>query len=172
MVSVTEDRTLTWRAEAGRLLCRSSRRRAGATSSSPVYKENGAVVALRRAVLDGADALRREASATWRSTSASAFTVHDLEDFWMAERLLRQPRILFRVDGSAAMGMGHVYRSLAIADALRESSRADIAFLMTRRPCRGDLTTVSRYGYPVRVAGERRARDAASSTSATSRPRS
>ena len=49
----------------------------------------------------------------------AGFTVHDLEDFWMAERLLRQPRVLFRVDGGAALGMGHVFRSLAIADALR-----------------------------------------------------
>jgi spore coat polysaccharide biosynthesis predicted glycosyltransferase SpsG len=73
----------------------------------------------------------------------------------MAERLLRQPRVLFRVDGSAAMGMGHVYRSLAIADALRESSRADIAFLMTADHEKG-LVTVSRYGYPVRVVGDGR----------------
>jgi len=47
----------------------------------------------------------------------AGFTVYDLEDFWMAERLHAQPRVLFRVDGSTRLGMGHVYRSLAIADA-------------------------------------------------------
>ena len=73
----------------------------------------------------------------------------------MAERLLRQPRVLFRVDGSTAMGMGHVYRSLAIADALRELSRADIAFLMSADHTEG-LITVSRRGYPVRVVGDGR----------------
>jgi spore coat polysaccharide biosynthesis predicted glycosyltransferase SpsG len=83
------------------------------------------------------------------------FPVHDLEDFWMAERLLRQPRILFRADGSAAIGMGHVYRSLAIADALRETSQADVAFLMGADHTEG-IQTVSRRGYPVRVVGEAR----------------
>ena len=61
----------------------------------------------------------------------------------MAERLLRQPRILFRVDGGAAMGMGHVYRSLAIADACATTSRAEIAFLMSAEPRRGPRTVVS-----------------------------
>ena len=89
----------------------------------PVYQENGAVVALRRAVLDGPTRFGERVGYLVLDKRAG-FTVHDLEDFWMAERLLRQPRVLFRVDGGAALGMGHVYRSLAIADALRERARA------------------------------------------------
>jgi CMP-N-acetylneuraminic acid synthetase/spore coat polysaccharide biosynthesis predicted glycosyltransferase SpsG len=149
VVSVTEDRTLAWRAEGGwlRPLFEKEGRR---DEQPPVYKENGAVVALRRAVLDGPTRFGAKIGYLALDKRA-AFTVHDLEDFWMAERLLRQPRILFRVDGSAAIGMGHVYRSLAIADALRESSRADVAFLMTADHAEG-IQTVSRYGYPVRVA--------------------
>jgi spore coat polysaccharide biosynthesis predicted glycosyltransferase SpsG len=50
--------------------------------------------------------------------------------------------------------MGHVYRSLAIADALRASSRAEIAFLMSADHTEG-LLTVSRHGYPVRVVAGR-----------------
>jgi hypothetical protein len=83
----------------------------------------------------------------------TGFTVHDLEDFWMAERLLRQPRVLFRVDGGRELGMGHVFRSLAIAEALRSLSRADVAFLMSADHPEG-LVTVSRRGYPVRVFGD------------------
>jgi spore coat polysaccharide biosynthesis predicted glycosyltransferase SpsG len=85
----------------------------------------------------------------------SSFTVHDLEDFWMAERLLRQPRILFRVDGGASIGMGHVYRSLAIAEALRQGSRAEVAFLMSAEHGQG-ISIVSREGYPVRAASDDR----------------
>jgi spore coat polysaccharide biosynthesis protein SpsF len=44
--------------------------------------------------------------------------------------------------------MGHVYRSLAIADALRASSRADIAFLM-KAEHRDAIVTVSSAGYRV-----------------------
>src|SRR5688500_10298158 len=152
VVSVTEDRTLNWRAVDGRLvpLFEKEGRR---DEQVPLYRENGAVVALRRATLDLPARFGDKVGYLVLDKQA-AFTVYDLDDFWMAERLLKQPRILFRADGSAAMGMGHVYRSLAIADALRQTSRADIAFLMSAGHPEG-IVTVSRSGYPVRVAGEK-----------------
>ena len=148
VLSVTEDRTLNWRASDGMLapLFQKEGRR---EEQEPVYKENGAVVALRRAVLDSPGRFGDRVGYLVLDKRA-AFTVHDLEDFWMAERLLAQPRVLFRVDGGAQVGMGHVYRSLAIADALRAGSRAEIAFLMSADHTEG-LLTVSRHGYPVRV---------------------
>jgi CMP-N-acetylneuraminic acid synthetase/spore coat polysaccharide biosynthesis predicted glycosyltransferase SpsG len=152
VLSVTEDRTLNWKAVQGALqpLFEKEGRR---EEQEPVYKENGAVVALRRAVLDASTRFGDRVGYLVLDKRA-AFTVHDLEDFWMAERLLAQPRVLFRVDGGAALGMGHVYRSLAIADALRASSRAEIAFLMSAEHTEG-LLTVSRHGYPVRVVAGR-----------------
>src|SRR5258708_22923547 len=83
------------------------------------------------------------------------FTVYGRADFWMAERPLRQPRVLFRVDGSSSVGMGDVFRALAIAEALRGLSRADIAFVMSADHTEG-LVTVSRAGYAVRVVGDRK----------------
>ncbi len=151
VLSVTEERELRWRAEGERLwplFLREGRR----DEQAPVYKENGAVVALRRHVLDS-DSRFGDRVGFLPLDKRAAFTVRDLDDFWMAERLLREPRVLFRVDGSLETGMGHVYRSLAIADALRDSSRAAIAFLMTAQHGEG-LRTVAQYGYPVRLAGE------------------
>jgi spore coat polysaccharide biosynthesis predicted glycosyltransferase SpsG/CMP-N-acetylneuraminic acid synthetase len=150
VISVTEDRTLSWREEAGRLVplfAKEGRRE----EQAPVYKENGAVVALRRAVLDAASRFGEKVGHLVLDKRA-AFTVHDLGDFWMAERLLREPRVLFRVDGGAELGMGHVYRSLAIAEALR-AARADVAFLMKADHPQG-LVTVSKAGYPVRVVAD------------------
>jgi spore coat polysaccharide biosynthesis predicted glycosyltransferase SpsG/CMP-N-acetylneuraminic acid synthetase len=153
VVSVTQDRTLNWREEDGRLVPlfdKEGRRE----EQAPVYKENGAVVVMRRAVVDGPTRFGERVG--WLVLDKRAgFTVYDLEDFWMAERLLRQPRVLFRVDGSASVGMGHVFRSLAIAEALRGLSRADIAFLMSADHTEG-LVTVSRAGYAVRVVGDRK----------------
>lgn len=153
VVSVTEDRTLAWRVEDGQLLplfSKEGRR----DEQTPVYRENGAVVALRRSVLDAPTRFGERVGHLVLDKRAG-FTVYDLEDFWMAERLLAQPRILFRVDGGGALGMGHVYRSLAIADALRAASRAEIAFLMTADHPEG-IRTVSRDGHSVRVAGDGR----------------
>ncbi|HET6899174.1 MAG TPA: hypothetical protein VFK70_12530 [Vicinamibacteria bacterium] len=153
VVSVTEDRTLNWREEDGRLVPlfdKEGRRE----EQAPIYKENGAVVVLRRAVVDGPSRFGDRVG--WLVLDKRAgFTVYDVEDFWMAERLLRQPRVLFRVDGSSSVGMGHVFRSLAIAEALRGLSRADIAFLMSADHTEG-VVTVSRAGYAVRVVGDRK----------------
>lgn len=153
VVSVTEDRALAWRDEGGHLVPLFEK--AGPRDQQPpIYKENGAVVAMRRAVVD--DPARFGSRVGYLVLDKrSGFTVHDLEDFWMAERLLRQPRILFRVDGGASIGMGHVYRSLAIADALRQASQADCAFLMSGERSEG-ITTVSRAGHAVRVASDSR----------------
>ncbi len=152
VVSVTEDRTLKWRAEDG-LLRPLFEREGRRDEQEPVYRENGAVVALRRAVLDGAARFGERVSYLLLD-KREGFTVYDLEDFWMAERLLRFPRILFRADGGGAMGMGHVYRSLAVADALRASSRAEIGFLMQAEPAEG-LSVVSAAGYDVRLVDAR-----------------
>jgi CMP-N-acetylneuraminic acid synthetase len=153
VVSVTEDRTLAWRDDNGQLVPLFEK--AGPREKqSPIYKENGAVVAMRRAVVD--EPARFGSRVGYLVLDKrSGFTVHDLEDFWMAERLLRQPRVLFRADGGRRLGMGHVYRSLAIADALRQASQADAAFLMSGEHAEG-IATVSRAGYPVRVASDSR----------------
>jgi spore coat polysaccharide biosynthesis predicted glycosyltransferase SpsG/CMP-N-acetylneuraminic acid synthetase len=37
------------------------------------------------------------------------------QDWWVCEKLLKRKRIIFRVIGSEAIGMGHVYRSLSLA---------------------------------------------------------
>ncbi len=151
VISVTEDRTLNWR-EEGDALVPLFEKEGRREEQAPLYKENGAVVVLRRHVLDGPTRFGERIGHLVLDKRAG-FTVHDLDDFWMAERLLREPRVLFRVDGGKAMGMGHVYRSLAIADALRASSRADVAFLMKAEHGEA-IVAISRAGYPVRVAGD------------------
>jgi spore coat polysaccharide biosynthesis predicted glycosyltransferase SpsG/CMP-N-acetylneuraminic acid synthetase len=148
VLTVTEDRTLNWRAK-GEVLLPLFERAGRREEQDPVFQENGAVVALRREVLDTESRFGERVGYVVLDKRAG-FTVHDLQDFWMAEKLLREPRILFRVDGSASLGMGHVFRSLAIADALRETSRAEIAFLMSAEHQEG-LLQVSREGYPVRA---------------------
>lgn len=153
VVSVTEDRTLNWQERDG-VLVPAFEREGRREDQPPLYRENGAVVALRRAVLDGPTRFGEKIGALILD-KRTGFTVHDLQDFWMAERLLREPRVLFRVDGGARMGMGHVTRSLAIADALREGARAEVAFLMSAEHPEG-IREASRRGYLVRALGDAR----------------
>ncbi|HET9317345.1 MAG TPA: NTP transferase domain-containing protein [Vicinamibacteria bacterium] len=150
VVSVTEDRTLNWREEDGALVplfAREGRR----DEQPPIFQENGAVVAMRRAVLAGPTRFGDRVGALVLDKRAG-FAVHDLTDFWMAERLLREARVVFRTDGGPELGMGHVFRSLAIADVLRGNTRAEIAFLMSAAHPAG-VRTVEGHGYDVRTVG-------------------
>jgi CMP-N-acetylneuraminic acid synthetase/spore coat polysaccharide biosynthesis predicted glycosyltransferase SpsG len=150
VVSVTEDRTLNWREENGALVplfAREGRR----DEQAPIFQENGAVVAMRRDVLAGPTRFGERVGSLVLDKRAG-FAVHDLTDFWMAERLLREARVLFRADGGPELGMGHVFRSLAIADVLRGNTRAEIAFLMSEAHPAG-VRTVEGHGYDVRVIG-------------------
>jgi spore coat polysaccharide biosynthesis predicted glycosyltransferase SpsG/CMP-N-acetylneuraminic acid synthetase len=47
-----------------------------------------------------------------------AFEIETLQDWWVSEKLLQRKRIVFRVIGNRQVGMGHVYRALALAHEL------------------------------------------------------
>jgi spore coat polysaccharide biosynthesis predicted glycosyltransferase SpsG len=46
------------------------------------------------------------------------FEINTLKDWWVGEKLLQRKRIVFRVIGDKQVGMGHVYRALALAHEL------------------------------------------------------
>ena len=148
VVSVREEKALMWRKVGGKLtqaFGRPGRRE----DMEPLYREDGAIWAMRREVLDMPERLGARVGCTLMDKSSSV-TVHDIHDFWLAEKLVRLPRIVFRVDGGAQIGMGHVYRSLAIANELRSISTADVQFLMSAEHPEG-VRAVSSAGYTVRV---------------------
>jgi spore coat polysaccharide biosynthesis predicted glycosyltransferase SpsG len=149
VISLKELRSLTWRMRGGKLepLFEHAGRR---EELEPLYQEDGAIRVLRREVLDSDERLGRKVGHVLMD-KMSSLTVHDIYDFWLAERLENMPRVLFRVDGGGEMGMGHVYRSLAAAEALvKLRPTADICFLMRADRPEG-AQYVSRKGYQVRV---------------------
>jgi CMP-N-acetylneuraminic acid synthetase/spore coat polysaccharide biosynthesis predicted glycosyltransferase SpsG len=148
VISMKEIRSLTWRMVAGQLeplYTRAGRR----DELEPIYEEDGAVRVVRRAVLESDDRLGKRIGHILMDRMSS-LTVHDIYDFWLAEKLEHLPRVLFRVDGGGSMGMGHVYRSVAVAQALRSVSHADICFLMSADFAEG-VRHVSNAGFAVRV---------------------
>ncbi len=149
VISLKEIRSLTWRMRSGTL--EPVFEKAGRRSDlEPLYQEDGAIRVQRRAVLDSEDRLGKRVGYVLMD-KMSSLTVHDIYDFWLAERLENMPRVLFRVDGGGEMGMGHVYRSLAAAEALvKLRPTADICFLMRADRPEG-AQYVSRKGYQVRV---------------------
>ena len=43
------------------------------------------------------------------------FEIFSIHDWWVCEKLLARKRIVFRVIGTPAVGMGHIYRTLSLA---------------------------------------------------------
>jgi spore coat polysaccharide biosynthesis predicted glycosyltransferase SpsG/CMP-2-keto-3-deoxyoctulosonic acid synthetase len=52
--------------------------------------------------------------------------INNYQDWWICEKILKRKRIVFRVIGNDLVGMGHIYRSLALA---HEISDHEIIFL-------------------------------------------
>ena len=151
VITLVEEKWMNWKLVEGRLVPLYERR-GRREEMEPIYREVGAALVIRREVLSS-DARLGEKIGYVLMDKYSAFTVYTLSDFWAAERLLRHPRIVFRVDGGQAIGMGHIYRCLAVAEALKGTSSAEIHFLMSAEHPEG-IALVSRYGYPVRVIPE------------------
>jgi CMP-N-acetylneuraminic acid synthetase/spore coat polysaccharide biosynthesis predicted glycosyltransferase SpsG len=155
VISLSEEKALTWRIVDGKLVHLFGKEGLR-ENMEPLYREDGAVRVMRRGVLDAPEALGRRIGYITLDRESS-ITVRDIYDFWMAEKLVRLPRILFRVDGGTLIGMGQVYRSLAIADEIRSiSSAADIQFLMRAGQPGGaeGIQRVSRAAYSVRVLSD------------------
>ncbi len=150
VISLKEVRTLTWHRPRGKLeplFERPARR----VELEPLYHEDGAIRAVRRDVLASSERLGEKVGHILMD-KMSALTVHDIYDFWLAEKLVHLPRVLFCVDGGSEMGMGHVYRSLAVAKELTKIvPHADVCFLMRAELPEG-MQHIAGAGYPIRVA--------------------
>ena len=50
----------------------------------------------------------------------SYIEIRNYQDWWICDKLLRRKRILFRVIGNTRVGMGHIYRSLTLANEITD----------------------------------------------------
>jgi hypothetical protein len=102
VISLKELRSLMWRMPGGRL--EPVHERAGRREDlEPFYQEDGAIRVLRRDVLDSPERLGQRVGHVLMD-KMSALTIHDIYDFWLAERLASAARAVSR-RRRAQMGM-------------------------------------------------------------------
>lgn len=109
-----------------------------------MHKETGAFFIMKRhAVGEGGYAGR--AGKPFFLHETHALEINSFHDWWVAEKLLKRRQVLFVVTGHAKIGMGHVYRSLLLAEELTDH---EVQFL-----CVGDSQLaydyISEMMYPV-----------------------
>ena len=132
VLTVKEDQHLTWDGpvDAPTPLFAARINRQGL---APKFRETGAVVAARRACVTPASRFGPRVRLLPVS-DREAIDIDSYEDWWLADRHLAARRIAVRVDGGRKLGLGHIYRALALRSRIFNH---DIRFFMSRDSTEG-----------------------------------
>ena len=79
--------------------------------------------------------------------SSQCFEIRNYTDWWICEKILRRKRIVFRVIGFTEVGMGHIFRTLALA---HEISDHEIRFVCDEQSSMA-VNVIAGYDYLVEV---------------------
>ncbi len=113
----------------------------------PIYRETGAVVISKRAILSEYNRIGENIS-LFKLPDEETVDIDDYQDWETAESLLRRRTIVFRVDGDHDIGLGHVYRALTLANRL--VFHHNIYFIMDKSRKLG-IQKVREYYYPMKL---------------------
>ena len=119
MISVVNAPRLSWKTDATGAMMPSYKERLNRHQLPPHYLETGAFFISRREAVTPQGRLGKNVSA-FEVPETEAVDIDTKQDWVVCESLLSRKRIVFRVDGSVALGMGHIYRALTLAYALTE----------------------------------------------------
>lgn len=90
----------------------------------------------------------RTSDILWFEVDSNCIEIKSYQDWWICEKLLARKRIVFNIIGDKEVGMGHIFRSLAIA---HEISAHEIVFVCEEG---SDVAIehLSRYNYKLEVS--------------------
>lgn len=119
-----------------------------ADQAKEIYRETGVVLAARRTVITSASWIGDHVSGLILE-EREALNINEWDDWYLAERALTpQLQIVFVADGDEKIGLGHIYRGLAMMGAF--ASRSDFIFLSQRNANLG-IELLHRRGTKVQV---------------------
>ncbi len=110
----------------------------------PMFKETGAILATKRKFVT-ADSRFGKHIKLFEMPREESIDIDSYRDWWIAEKLLNQKRIVFRVDGDRTIGLGHIYRTLTLAHQILDHQ---VIFLIDQRRQMG-LEKVASYHYEI-----------------------
>lgn len=142
-IAAIEDTHLRWR-EDGDDIVPDYAQRVNRQWLRKTYRETGAFLISKRSVITQADRLGQHPH-IWPVPPEEAIDIDTSLDWLIAEAILSRLHIVFVVRGDKSVGMGHVYRSLSLADALLGNQIQFLAFDSNNETI--DLITRSGYQY-------------------------
>lgn len=113
----------------------------------PIYQETGAVVISKRDAVSEKSRIGTDFT-IFEVPQNEAIDIDTYQDWETAENLLRRKNIVFRVDGDYDIGLGHIYRTLTLANRL--VFHHNIFFVMDSARELG-IQKVQEYHYPIKT---------------------
>ena len=128
VITVIDDRHLGWRLDEGGNPRPDYAARVNRQLLPPHYRESGAIIGARISNVVKYQTRIVEPIRLIELPEGEALDIDTFSDWATAEHLATRRRILLRTDASRDLGMGHVYRTLALAYAL---ARHDITIVLS-----------------------------------------
>jgi CMP-N-acetylneuraminic acid synthetase len=128
VVSARESHHLTWRRDGDRFVPNYAER-LNRQYLPATYTETGGVLVTRPRIIEERGTRVGDRVELLVVSAPEAIDIDRVEDFWLCERYLGRRNVLFVVTGYDAVGLGHVYNALTIAN---EMHQHDVSFLVDR----------------------------------------
>lgn len=120
VLTVVDDRHLTWALDESGQPVPEYAARVNRQVLPPRFRETGGVIATTVAALQEHGTRIVQPVRLVEVDSAEALDIDNFTDWKVAEYLVGRQRVLIRCDAGFALGMGHAYRALALAQELAE----------------------------------------------------
>lgn len=151
VITVVDDRHLGWRIGADGLPVPDYTARVNRQHLPPQFRESGAVIGCRISRLLETGTRINQPIRLIEVSKQEAIDIDDFSDWAVAAHLASRRRIVIRADGGKHLGLGHIYRSLAVA---QELARHDV-ILVTDAAQEMGGAVLSQYPFQLeRVEGE------------------
>lgn len=145
MISVVNKPHLSWKLQ-DRKVVPDYARRLNRQELPPNYVEAGAFVISKRNLMT--EETRMAGVVTvFEISEDEGIDIDDTNDWILSEALLGKKRIIFRVDGYAALGMGHIYNCITLAYAMPEH---DVLLVLQENSLEG-IRKVKQTNLPYRI---------------------
>ena len=150
VLTVVDDRHLSWKLENGRPVPAYAAR-VNRQQLDPAFRETGGIIGCRLGALSEHGTRIVEPIRLIEVEPAEALDIDTFTDWAVAEYLASRKSVVIRADAGAALGMGHAYRALALA---QELSGHDVTIVCDRAMPLG-CELISRHPFAlVEVEGE------------------
>jgi CMP-N-acetylneuraminic acid synthetase/spore coat polysaccharide biosynthesis predicted glycosyltransferase SpsG len=142
LISVVNHPHLSWTKKDGKIVP-NYEKRLNRQQLPPSYMETGAFLITRRECVTKTSRIGKNIS-VFEVPESESIDIDTVGDWVVSESQLRKKRIIFRVDGTKKIGMGHIYNCLTMAFSFTEHQ----VLFVTRKDCIEGLKKIQSTNLP------------------------